>query len=315
MENKKTRIVFFGTSDTPVFSSLPFLEALFKAGYNIVKVVTLSPKPSGRKKELIPSPVKAKALELGLDVIEAARLKDIKENISESEPDVGVIAAFGRIIPKDILNIPKKGLINVHPSLLPRWRGPAPIQYTLMAGDKVTGVTIHVTADKVDAGNIIAKKEIAISDGEDYIKLKKRLEILGVETLLECLPDYLEKKITPQAQNEAAATYSKFIKTEDAKIDFSKPVETIYNQIRALNPDPGTFAFYNSKRIIISKAFMEKRDHNFEFGSISTEGNVLKIATLGGFIIPELIKFEGRKEIYSKAFLLGHSDIVGKVLK
>ena len=231
--------------------------------------------------------------------------------ISSSEPDLGIIAYYGKIIPKEVLAAPKNGILNVHHSLLPHWRGPAPVQAAILAGDAMTGVTIHLAAPKVDAGPILAQKELRIEPDDTYLSLEEKLIAIGVPLLIETIPKWLKGEITLREQNESEATYSRFIKTEDGHIDWSKAGEEISRKIRALNPEPGTFAFWNDKRLLILEAKIETIKHNFKFGEVAKD---FKIATEDGFLIPLKIKLEGKKETTPESFLNGHSEIIGAVL-
>ncbi|MDP3785004.1 MAG: methionyl-tRNA formyltransferase [bacterium] len=233
---------------------------------------------------------------------------------SVPRPDVGVMAYYRKILPKEALTIPKKGILNVHHSLLPRWRGPAPVKYAILEGDRKTGVSIILTSEKVDAGDILSQKEIEILPEDTYLSLERRLIEIGVPLLLETLPLYLKGKIQAQVQDESQATYSKIIKTEDGKIEWSRPVEEIHRQIRALNPEPGTFTFWEKKRLIIMEALSQKASHQIPSGKVLPENNGFKIATAGGFIIPVKIKLEGKKETTPSAFLKGYPKIIGIIL-
>ena len=231
--------------------------------------------------------------------------------ISFSEPDLGVIAYYGKIIPKEVLETPKNGVLNVHHSLLPRWRGPAPVQAAILAGDNKTGVTIHIATEKVDAGPILAQKEIRIESADTYLSLEEKLIALGIPLLIETIPKWLRGELTPQEQNESEAVYSHLVKTEDGHIDWSSPGEEILRKIRALNPEPGTFTFWNNKRLLIPEAKIEIIKHNFKSGEV-VKG--FKIAAGDGFVIPQKIKLEGKKETTPKSFINGHPEIIGAVL-
>ena len=217
-------------------------------------------------------------------------------------------------MPKEILDIPKLGFLNVHYSLLPRWRGPSPIQAAILAGDLKTGVTISKVVPKVDAGDIITEEEIQISKNETYFEIERKLDEIGKALLVKSIPLWLAGKILPQKQDESRATYSKLIKTEDGKIDWSKAPEEILRQIRALSPAPGVFAFLNKKRLLMLKASIENSEHPYKLGEIVRSETGFKIACKNGFLIPLLIKLEGKKETTPKSFLDGHKNIIRTVL-
>ena len=229
-------------------------------------------------------------------------------------PDLGVIAYYGKILPKRILDIPKLGFINVHYSLLPRWRGPSPIQAALLADDSKTGVTISKVVEKADAGDIIAQKELLISGDETYFEIERKLDDIGQALLIKSLPAWLGGKIIPQKQDELEVTYSKMIKTEDGRIDWSKSAGEILNLIRALSFNPGVFTFWNKKRLLIIKASKEIALHNYKAGEVTKTASGFKIACKNGFLIPLLIKFEGKKETTPESFLHGNSKIINATL-
>lgn len=233
----------------------------------------------------------------------------------EDSPDLGVIAYYGKILPKKILDIPKMGFINVHYSLLPRWRGPSPIQAAILAGDLKTGVTISKVAPKADVGGIIAQEEAPILKNETYFEIERKLDDIGQALLVKSIPEWTSGKIIPWKQDESSATYSKLIKTEDGHIDWSKAPEEITRQICALSTNPGTFTFFNGKRLLILKASTETAKHNLNPGEVAKSDTGFKIACQNGFIKPPIIKLEGKRETTPEAFLRGHREIIGAVLK
>jgi methionyl-tRNA formyltransferase len=242
-------IVFFGTS---AFAA-PILEKLVGNGatFRPALVVTAPDALAGRKQILSPSPVKTKALELNLGVIQPKTLKDpeITAKVLKAKPDVGVLTAYGKIIPKPIIDLFPKGILNVHPSLLPRWRGPTPIQSAILAGDEQTGVTIILLDEKVDHGPILAQQKLEIGNWklENYDTLHEKLAKFGADLLIEVLPKWLDNRLSPAPQNHTAATFCRKFSREDAKIDWQKPVEEIDRMVRALNPEPGVWTTYQDK--------------------------------------------------------------------
>ena len=236
---------------------------------------------------------------------------EVGTNLNKFSPDLGVIAYYGKILPGETLKIPKMGFINVHHSLLPRWRGPSPIQAAILAGDIETGVTISLVTLKVDAGDIIAQEKIAIEPEDTYLDLEKKLCEIGAPLLTETIELIAKGKMNLKPQDELKATYSKLIRTEDGHIDWSKSGEEIFRKIRALNPEPGTFTFWNNKRLLILETAVEKIKHNFKAGEVTKD---FKIAVGDGFIIPQKIKLEGRKEMAAEDFLRGRKEIIGAIL-
>ena len=228
----KPKIIFFGT---PQFA-VPSLRALHAAGWPITLVVTAPDKPTGRKQTLTPSPVKVAALELGLPVASA---------IDDARADLGVIVAYNKIIPQSVLDRFPLGVINVHPSLLPKYRGPSPIQSALLNGETETGVSIMQIDAEVDHGPVLATERWQIPPGADYPTCEAALAQLGAELLVRTL----EANPAPQPQDHAAATFTKKFTREDGRIDWSRPETEIANKVRALNPNPGTWTTWSGKTL------------------------------------------------------------------
>ena len=302
------KIIFIGTPDFAVF----YLNALFEAGFKIAAVLTNPDRKVGKSIE--ETPVKKWAREHNIKFFDPFRAPDVLSEIKEVDADIGIMAYYGKILPKEFLALFPRGIINVHHSLLPRWRGPAPIQASLLAGDKITGVTLLMTEDKVDAGNILSRCEIEISASDNYIDLEKKLTSIGVSLLLKTLPKYLNNEIVLEEQDDAKATYCYRISTEDAKIDWNKSVQQIYNQIRALNPNPGTYTFWNNKRFLILSASPEAEGHDLRPGTVVLGDKGFKVAANGGFIQPLSVKSEGSKEVTARDFILGNKNIAGAIL-
>lgn len=230
---------------TPAFS-VPILESLIAEGYDIQAVVTQPDRPVGRKKIITPPPVKAAALKHDLLVLQPEKISGSPEmaQIIELAPDLIVTAAFGQFLPEKILQAPVHGAINVHASLLPKYRGGAPVHYSIIEGETETGVTIMEMVKKMDAGDILAQKAIPITKQDDVGTMFDKLSILGKELLLETLPDLLAGKITPVPQVEAEATFSPNISREQERIDWHKTAEAIDNQVRGMRPWPTAFTTY-----------------------------------------------------------------------
>jgi methionyl-tRNA formyltransferase len=250
MENNKIKIVFIGTSE---FGAI-ILNRLVKNNYKPVLVITQPDKPAGRRQTLIPSPVKkeAKLLKIGYDLEEIKRIK----------PDLIITAAYGKIIPKEILEIPEYGALNVHPSLLPKYRGPSPIQTAILNGDKETGITIMLMDQEMDHGPIIAQDRCKIGETTTCQELEKILANQGAKLLIETIPKWIKREIKAKEQDHSKASYTKIIKKEDGKIDWNKSAQEIERKIRAFDPWPGAFTFIKKKdkkiRIKILKAELSK---------------------------------------------------------
>lgn len=234
-----TKIIFMGTPDF----SVPILQQIIQDGYDVIGVVTQPDRPVGRKKVLTPPPVKVEAVKHGIPVYqpEKIREKGELEKILALHPDLIVTAAYGQILPKELLDAPKFGCINVHASLLPELRGGAPIHYAIMQGKKKTGVTIMYMVEKLDAGDMLTRVEVEITDEDNVGTMHDKLSQAGANLLKETLPLLLEGKLTPIPQNHDKATFAANIKREQEKIDWTKTGEEIFNQIRGLNPWPVAF--------------------------------------------------------------------------
>ncbi len=233
-------IIFMGTPDFAV----PCLEKLIGAGYSILEVVTQPDRPKGRKKELTPPPVKEAALKHGVPVFQPEKLKspEAVEHIVSLQPDLIVTAAYGQILPKSIIDLPKWGCINVHASLLPKYRGGAPIHKSIIEGEQETGVTIMYMVEKLDAGDILSQVVVPIEKEDHVGTLHDKLSEAGSALLLETIPLLIEGKIKPRKQEEELVTYAWNIQREDEKINWNRSAREIYNQIRGLHPWPVAYA-------------------------------------------------------------------------
>ncbi|MFC0233765.1 methionyl-tRNA formyltransferase [Vagococcus entomophilus] len=242
-----TRVVFMGT---PEFS-VPILEGLLAQNYEVVAVVTQPDRPVGRKKVLTAPPVKIAAVAHGLEVLQPEKISGSVEmlRVMEFEPDIIVTAAFGQFLPEKLIQSAKHGVINVHASLLPKYRGGAPVHYAIINGEKETGVTIMQTIKKMDAGAIYLQRAIPITDKDDVGEMFKKLSILGKELLLEALPDILSGRLQATPQNEAEVSFSPNIKREEEAIDWQKNAGQIDCQVRGMRPFPGAFTMYQGKRM------------------------------------------------------------------
>ena len=302
------RVVFMGTPDF----ARTALEALIKAGHKIVLVVTQPDKPKGRSGKLQISDVKDCAIKNGIEVFQPEKIKE-ESSVSflkSIDADIYVVAAFGQIISKEILDIPRYGCINIHASLLPKYRGAAPIQQAILDGEKVTGVTIQQMNTGVDTGDILLQREYAISDDETGGSLFDRLSILGADLVIEAL-DLIEKgKIIPRPQDESKATHCGKIKKDMGLIDWSWSATKIERYIRGLNPWPSAYTYMDGRQLKIWKAYVSD-----EKGECAT---VLKVdkksITIGcgeGSVRVLEVQLEGKKRMEMSAFLLGNRILEG----
>ncbi|PZM63537.1 methionyl-tRNA formyltransferase [Paenibacillus dendritiformis] len=240
-----TKIVFMGTPDFAVAS----LRMLIQEGYEIAAVVTQPDRPVGRKRVLTPTPVKAEALQHGLTVWQPEKLRtsDTVDDIRALQPDLIVTAAYGQILPKAVLDIPRLGCINVHGSLLPKYRGGAPIQRSIMNGETVTGVTIMYMAEGMDTGDMISRVEVPIGEDDNAGTMFAKLSEAGADLLRRTLPDIIAGQVEAVPQPHDEATYAPNLKREDERIDWTRPAEQIANQVRGLVPFSGAFTTWNGE--------------------------------------------------------------------
>jgi methionyl-tRNA formyltransferase len=303
----QAHIVFMGTPDFAV----PTLQALVKAGekrpspFNMVGVVTQPDRPAGRGRALMPPAVKTAALRLGLPVLqpEKLRLPEAMQQLQTWSPDVIIVAAFGQILRPEVLDLPKYGCINVHGSILPRWRGASPIQAAILAGDQETGITIMKMDPGIDTGPILSQRYIPIAPDETGGTLFEKLAPLGAELLLETLPKYLSGEIQPRLQPEEGATYTKMIKKEEGLLDPARPAGELERRVRAFNPWPGAYLLYNGKPLKVEHASIAPVTANA--GQRVIHQGLPALGTPEGLLVLEEVRPAGKKTMSGKAFLAG----------
>lgn len=302
------KIVLFAT---PEFA-IPTLELINNSNHEILAVYTKMAKPQGRGMQLQNTPIYEKATELGLKVFTPKTLKKPEEweKLKEFNADIFVVVAYGLILPKEVINIAKYGCINIHPSLLPRWRGAAPLQRAIMAGDKETGVCIIVLGEGLDDGDILACKKIKIDDDMDIESLHNQLSIEGANLMLKCLDDIEKnKKIIATPQASEGMLYAEKIDKEEGKLNFNDPIDKIYNTIRAIGLLTGTYFEYNGERIKILKAKIQKslteNEKKLQNGEIIITKNDLSIKCSNGLLKPLILQREGKKALDVAEFVKG----------
>ncbi len=296
------RIVFMGTPDFAV----PSLEASAKLG-KVVLVVTQPDRPKGRGQSFAPPPVKKWALEHGLNVAQPEKLKVtcFHEQIRPLQPDVIVVAAYGKILPPEILAVPRKGCVNVHASLLPKYRGAAPIQWAIANGEEKTGVSLMVLEEGLDTGPVFCSKEMYIQSDDTAASMHDKLSRLGAQLLLEALPKYLSGQLVPQAQDHSQATYAPLLKKEDGRIDFSLPATQIKSRMRGFNPWPGAFCVLAGKKFKLLNAEVGKgKGQPGEILSADSQG--LEIACGKDSLRVLELQPEGKKPMTVSQYLAGH---------
>ncbi len=277
--------------------------------FDVVGVITQPDRRAGRGKKLISPPVKIVADELDIPTIQPRRVRDedAMNAIRRFAPDLIVVAAYGQILRPELLALPRYGCVNVHGSLLPRWRGAAPIQAAILAGDAETGITIMLMDAGIDTGNMLSKRALPITDDDTTESLFKKLAPIGAELLVETLPKYLSGEIKPQKQPEEGATYAKMLKKEDGKLDFSKTAIELERQIRAFSPWPGSFFEWEGARIKVHRAKVETGKSPGIGTQVKIEG-VPAIGTAEGILLLEEIQPAGKKSMSGKSFLAGGRD-------
>jgi methionyl-tRNA formyltransferase len=295
-----TKVVFMGSPDF----SLPCLRALAN-NYDVIGVVTQPDRASGRGRELKSPPVKTLALELGIPVIQPEKLRapETMEQLRAWDPDLIVVAAFGQILKKDVLDLPRYGCINVHASLLPRWRGAAPINAAILAGDEETGVTLMRMDVGLDTGPMLVRKPIRLMGDDTAGSVFQALSQLGADLLIETLPRWIAGELQPQVQDDVLATYAPMLKKEEGKLDFTQDVNELERRVRAFNPWPGAFMDFNGAILKIHRAHVEQ-------GKV-TEGQRLivqdqpAVGARRGLLILDEVQPAGKKPMSGKAFIAG----------
>ena len=313
----KKKIVFMGT---PKFA-VPVLEMLIEK-YGVDLVITQPDKKVGRKKVLTAPPVKVIAEEKGIKVLQPEKIsndENVLSELKELNPDIIITAAYGQLVPETILEIPKYKCINVHGSLLPKLRGGAPIQYSILEDHGKTGITIMYMVKKLDAGDMISKVEVDILDSDNYESLHDKLSIAGRDLLKETLPNIFTGNIAPEKQDDSLATFARNILREDEKIDWNKSARQIFNQIRALDPTPGAFTYLDENILKIWNSEVVELEENFSSKKVGTiikqdkkhiyllcgENTVLKVKEL---------QISGKKRTPVVNFLSNKKDYVGTIL-
>lgn len=299
------RVVFMGTPDF----SVPVLKRLIEDGYNIVGVVTQPDRPKGRKKQLTPPPVKVEAQKHGLTIVQPEKLKnpDDLQQVLDLKPDLVVTAAFGQILPKQLLDVPKYGCINVHASLLPEYRGGAPIHQAIIDGKKETGITIMYMVEKLDAGDILTQAKVEILEEDHVGTLHNKLSVIGAELLSRTIPDLVSGRLTPMKQDESKVSFSPNISREKEKINWENGGEAIYNQIRGLHPWPVAYTLLENEPLKIWWATKIPKNKEAEPGTIVAIEEDGVIVSTGDDVYIKVIDLQpsGKKRMTAEQFLRG----------
>jgi methionyl-tRNA formyltransferase len=297
------RLIFMGS---PQFA-LSTLRALAER-YPVVGVVTQPDRPAGRGQVLSHPPIKTLADTLGLPVIQPRRLSEpqVMQQLRQWQPDLIVVTAFGQILKPEVLDMPEHGCINVHASLLPRWRGAAPIQAALLHGDAQSGVTIMRMDPGLDTGPILSQRAITVAPRDTAESLGNRLAQLGAELLIETLPAYIKGKIEPKPQDASRATYAPMLKKEAGRLDFHQPAELLERKVRAFNPWPGAFVTWHGRYLKIHQAHARPaQSASPEPGATVIIEGLPAIATADGLLVLDELQPAGKKPMPGKVFLNG----------
>jgi methionyl-tRNA formyltransferase len=305
------RIVFMGT---PEFAC-PTLQALVDRGEEVVAVVTQPDRPKGRGQQLAPPPVKELAQRHGIPVLQPVKVRqpEVVEQLKELAPDLIVVVAFGQILPKSVLEIPRHGCINIHASLLPRWRGAAPINWCLIGGDTETGVTTMQMDVGLDTGDMLVKRTIPIGPDDDARTLHDKLSLLGAEALGETLDLLAAGRLVAEKQDDALTCYAAMLKKEDGELDWSRPATELRNRIRGMNPWPGTFTFWDGKLVKVFRG--GEGAGSGQPGTVLRAGrDGIEVACGSGSLVLAELQLEGKKRLPAAEFLAGCRLEPGTVL-
>lgn len=303
------KVVFMGTPDFAV----PVLERLI-AEHEVIGVVTQPDRPAGRNRQVQFSPVKQAALAANIPVFQPEKIRrpEAIETLRQWTPDVYIVAAFGQILPQTVLDIPPHGSVNVHASLLPRWRGAAPIQAVIRAGDAETGITIMKMDAGLDTGPMLSQRSIPLAPDETGASLHDKLAQLGGDLLIDTLPGYLSGAIQPTPQNDALSTLAPRIDKEEGRIDWTQPAAHIERTVRAFTPWPGTFTTWNGQtlKILAGKVLSGRA----EPGKVVSVNGELALGTGEGLYAPERLQLQGRNAVTSADFVRGYPQFLGSQL-
>ena len=309
---KVKRLVFMGTPEFAV----PVLEALV-GQYQIVAVVAQPDQAAGRGRKVKSSPVKKTALAHDLPLLQPPSLRrpEAATELRELAPDVIVVAAFGQILPPEVLAIPPHGCLNVHASLLPRYRGAAPIAAAILAGEEQTGVTLMLIDEGMDTGPILAQAECEIEPQDTTGSLSAKLAHLGAELLIETLPRWLDGRIAPQPQDDSLATYCQMITKKDGLLDWSLPATALWLRVRAYHPWPGTYTYWRGKLLKISHARPVTISPSGEKpGQVIGVDDGVAVVTGADALRLEEIQLAGKKALAAQEFIRGQRDFIGSIL-
>jgi len=303
--------VFMGT---PPFA-VPTLEALAQRGHPVALVITQPDRPAGRGQKLTPPAVKVKAIELGLAIYQPEKIRapEALDRLRQIAPEIIVVVGYGQIIPQAMIDLPRYGIVNVHASLLPKYRGAAPINWAIGNGEKTTGVTTMRIEKRLDAGDMLLRRETPIGPSETAPELAGRLAPLGAELLIETLDGLGAGTITPEKQNEDEATYAPILKREDGWIDWQRPAPEIFNRIRGFDPWPGAYTSFRGKRLHVRRA-RPLTGASLAPGRVSTQAGFRAGCGGGTALQFEELQIEGKQRVAADDFVRGYRPAEDEVL-
>ncbi|MCB1021574.1 MAG: methionyl-tRNA formyltransferase [Acidobacteria bacterium] len=305
------RVIFMGT---PAFA-VSTLAKLVETGHEVLLVVTQPDRPVGRGRKLTPPPVKQKAVELGLDVFQPEKIKmdEAFERLESLAPDVIVVVGYGQIIPQRIIDLPANGCVNVHSSLLPKYRGAAPVNWAIVRGETVTGVCTMQIVKKLDAGDVLLCRETPIGENETASEVMERLAPMGAELLIETLAGLQAGTIQPKPQEDEASTYAPMMKREDGLIDWTLPAREIHNRARGFDPWPGAYTLFRGKRLHLGRT--EIAEGEAPAGAIVEAGQALVVGCGGGGLLRVgEVQVEGKSRMRAADFANGYKPAPGERL-
>lgn len=301
---------------TPDFA-VPTLEYLYKKGYDIPLVVTQTDKRKGRGKKTQFNPVKQTALDLGIEIYQPENVNSEESiaKINKLKPDFIVVVAYGQILKEDILNIPKYHCLNIHASLLPYYRGAAPLNWVIINGEKETGVTIMKMEKGLDTGDMIVKRPIPITDEDDSITIHDKLSIIGAELIVDAIQSIVSNRAEYTQQKHEESTYAPMLNKELGKIDWSKPAYVIQRLVKGLKPWPMAYTSYKDQQVKIHEIDVDLREHKHEYGFIEKVSNDgIWVAVKNGYVVIKKIQFPGKKVMNVKTYLMGNQIEEGYIL-
>lgn len=307
--NNKLTTIFLGTPEFAV----PCLEKLTNTEFKPELVITQPDKPVGRHQKVKPPPVKEVALSNGLELWQPESLKDLNDKEKQQfSCDLAIVVAYGKIIPEEILKLPRLGFVNIHPSLLPKYRGASPMQSAILNGDTESGTSLILLDKELDHGPILAQEKISLNPDETASSLHDKLADLSADLLIKTIPEYAQGEIKPAPQDDSKATFTEQLNREDGKINWTKTADEIERQFRAFHPWPGVYTLWDGQRLKILD--LEKFDFHGQPGKIFVEKNQLGVNCKEGAVIFKKVQLEGKKEMESEKFVKGQREVEGKLL-